>query len=203
MLTTKTGLFLFAVCAAACCAAVASQGPTNTPTREQYFAFNEIHVDQDCRILPDPAHVPPGKKAKPYADSAVCHLDHIFESQHLEERISGNELLRSKVEIHEREFVLQDISEDPVTFVVEQRVPANWAVDSDPQPKQMIGQTALFPVIVQPGEIVRLHVGMRHETALHPRPIAAHSGPRAHAHPQQADAKRVSRRADGSATRES
>jgi hypothetical protein len=178
MLTKKTGLFLFAVSAAACCAAVAPQAPsTAPPAREQYFSFNEIHIDQDCRILPDPAHLPPGKKAKPYADLTICHLEHVFESQHMEERIDGNELLRYKVDIHEHEFVLEDISQDPVTFVVEQRVPSNWTVDSDPQPKQMIGQTAFFPVVVQPGQIVRLHVGMRHESPMRPKPIDAHPVP--------------------------
>jgi hypothetical protein len=170
---------LLAVCAANGAALSARQEPQPAPPqRPQYYSFNEIHVDQDCRILPDPAHVPPGAKAKPYSDSAICHLDHIFESQHVEERIVGNQLLRSKVDIHEHEFVLQDISADPVTFVVQQEVPKSWTVDSDPQPKQIIGQTAYFPVIVQPGEIVRLHVGMRHESPMRPKAVAA---PAAHA----------------------
>ena len=172
MLNPRVRWAVLALCVAACCPASAQQAPQAAPPqRRQYYSFNEIHIDQDCRILPDPAHAPPGKKPKPYSDSAVCHLEHVFESEHVEERIQGDQLLRWRVEIHEHEFVLQDISDAPVTFVVEQVIPRNWTVDSDPQPKQMIGQTAFFPVIVQPGQIVRLHVGMRHETPLRGKPI--------------------------------
>ncbi len=148
-----------------------TQTPQPPPQRQQYYSFNEIHVDQDCRILPDPAHALSGKRAKPYTDSALCQLEGIFESQHVEESIQGDQLLRWHVEVHEHTFVLQDISDAPVTFVVEQIVPKNWTVDSDPQPKQMIGQTAFFPVIVQPGQVVHLHVGMRRASPVHAKPI--------------------------------
>jgi hypothetical protein len=162
----------FAVAAAVCLPASTQQAPQAAPPeRRQYYSFNEIHLDQDCRILPDPAHASPGKKPKPYTDPAVCHLINVFESQHVEERIQGDQLLRWRVDIHEHEFVLQDISDAPVTFVVEQDIPKNWIVDSDPQPKQMIGQMAYFPVIVQSGQIVHLHVGMRRETPMRTKPI--------------------------------
>jgi hypothetical protein len=180
MLSPRVQPALLAVCAASCLAASARQtpSPAAAPQRPQYYSFNEIHVDQDCRILPDPAHVPPGKKAKPYSDDAICHLETVLESEHVEERIAGTQLLRTKVEIHEHEFVLQDISPDPVTFVVEQEVPKAWTIDSDPQPKQIIGQTAFFPVIVQPGQVVRLHVGMRRDSPLRAKSIAAGPRPR-------------------------
>jgi hypothetical protein len=164
---------MLALCAAACAAALARQAPQPAPSaRRQYYSFNEIHVDQDCRILPDPAHLPPGKKPTPYTDPALCSLESILESEHFEEQIQGSQLLRWRVQIHEHTFVLQDISDAPVTFVVQQMVPAGWAVDSDPQPRQMIGQVAYFPVIVQPGQTVRLHVGMRHAVPQRARPIA-------------------------------
>jgi hypothetical protein len=172
MLNPRVRWPVFALCVAACCTASARQAPQAAPPeRRQYYSFNEIHVDQDCRILPDPAHAPPGKKPKPYADSAICHLEHVFESQHVEENIQGDQLMRWHVQVHEHEFVLQDISDAPVTFVVEQVIPRDWTVDSDPQPKQMIGQTAYFPVIVQPGQIVRLHVGMRRQSPMRAKPI--------------------------------
>lgn len=175
MLNPRARFSLLALSSAACLAAWAGQAPQPTPPeRQQYYSFSEIHVDQDCRILPDPAHVPPGKKSKPYSDSAVCHLVNVFESQHVEEQIQGSQLLRWRVQIHEHEFVLQDISDAPVTFVVQQVIPKDWSVDSDPQPKQMIGQVAYFPVIVQPGQIVHLHVGMRRATPMRPRPVALH-----------------------------
>jgi hypothetical protein len=171
MLKPTVRCALVALCIAACCAASA-QTPAAAPSqRQQYFSFNEIHVDQDCRILPDPAHAPPGKKPKPYTDSAICRLEGIFESQHAEEQIQGDQLIRWHVDIHEHTFLLQDISDAPVTFVVEQSIPKNWTVDSDPQPKQVIGQTAFFPVIVQPGETVHLHVGMRRASPMRAKPI--------------------------------
>jgi hypothetical protein len=175
MLPPRVQPAVLALCAATCLAVSAGQTPppAAAPQRPQYYSFNEIHVDQDCRILPDPAHVPPGKKAKPYSDGAICRLESVLESEHVEERIVGTQLLRTKVEIHEHEFVLQDISPDPVTFVVQQEVPKTWAIDSDPQPKQVIGQTAFFPVIVQPGQVVRLHVGLRHESPMRAKAIAA------------------------------
>ncbi len=172
MLNPRAHWAVFALCAGACCAASARPAPQPAPSqRRQYYSFNEIHVDQDCRILPDPAHAPPGSKPRPYTDPAVCHLINVFTSQHVEERIQAGQLLRWRVQIHEHEFVLQDISDAPVTFVVEQTIPKDWIVDSDPQPKQMLGQTAYFPVIVQPGQIVHLHVGMRHQTPLRSKPV--------------------------------
>ncbi len=172
MLNSRARWTGFALAAAVCLSAAARQAPqTAPPERRQYYSFNEIHVDQDCRILPDPAHAPPGKKPKAYTDPAVCHLINIFQSQHVEERIQGDQLLRWRVDIREHEFVLQDISDAPVTFVVEQDVPKNWTVDSDPQPKQTIGQTAYFPVVVEPGQIVHLHVGVRHQTPMRTRPV--------------------------------
>lgn len=152
--------------------ASAGQAPQSAPPqRRQYYSFNEIHVDQDCRILPDAAYATPGKKAKPYMDSALCHLESTLESQHVEESIQSDQLLRWHVEIHEHTFVLQDISDAPVTFVVQQWIPKDWTVDSDPQPKQMIGRTAFFPVVVQPGEIVRLHVGVRRASPMRAKPL--------------------------------
>jgi hypothetical protein len=174
MLHSRARLSALVFCGAACLMASAGQAPQATSSdRPQYFSSNEIHIDQDCRILPDPAHTPPGKKPKPYADAAVCHLEHVYESEHVEEQIQGSQLLRWRVQIHEHEFVLQDISDTTVTFVVQQVIPKDWTVDSDPQPKQMIGQTAYFPVIVEPRQIVRLHVGMRHAIPMRSKPVAA------------------------------
>jgi hypothetical protein len=53
------------------------------------------------------------------------------------------------------------VTTDPNTFVAEQFVPQGWVVDSDPQPTEIAGTTASFRVYAQPGEIVRLHLGLR------------------------------------------
>jgi len=131
----------------------------------------EIHIDQDCRILPGATQIVPGKKAKPFNDKTICHLESVATSEHMEERIVGNELYRSRVHIAEQQFVLQNIADYPVVFIVEQAVPANWMVDSDPQPSEFDGATAVFPVLADPGAIVRLHVGLRNDKPLKPKVI--------------------------------
>jgi len=140
---------------------------------------HEIYVDQDCRILPGPTAIIPGKKAKPFADSTICHIESIHNSEHMEERIVGNELYRSKVHIAEQEFVLQNIAVYPVIFVVEQGVPDGWVIDSDPQPTEVNQSTAVFPVHAQPGEIVRLHVGLRNAKPLKTKVVKTSSPPAA------------------------
>src|ERR1700684_947842 len=35
----------------------------------------EIHVDGNCRILPDVAHPLPHQKPRPFRDSNICHLE--------------------------------------------------------------------------------------------------------------------------------
>jgi len=129
-----------------------------------------IHVDQKCRILPGSEGIRM-KKGKPYNDSTICALQGISASQHWEEKINGNELDRWLVRVKEQTFVLQDIAEEPVMFIVQFDVPQGWFVDSDPQPWQMVGQTAYFHAYVKPGETVKLHVGVRREWPQKPKPI--------------------------------
>jgi hypothetical protein len=153
----------------------------STPPRPAYDGSNspyaplQIHVLEDCRIVPAPDPFDPPKKQRPFRDETICHLESIASSQHTEEAILGNRLERSLVRISEHEFVLQNIAPRPVIFVVEQQVPKDWSVDSDPQPTKMVGSTAVFPVHAAPGEIVHLHVGMRHTTQMKPRIIDAKS----------------------------
>ena len=129
-------------------------------------APRRIYVDQDCRILPGANPVLPGRKDKPFRDPIICHLESVLNSQHMEEKIVGNELYRSRVYVAEQEFVLENISEGEAQFIVEVAVNSDWVIDSDPQPASTEGDIAVFPVYAQPGQIVRLHVGMRHTQPL-------------------------------------
>ena len=133
----------------------------------------QIHVDGDCRILPDAAHPVPGQKLKPFRDPILCSLETVNNSAQIEEKIQGNQLLRIRVRVSEQTFVLQNITDDHIVFVVERAVPEGWTVDSDPQPNRYSGSTAIFPVHAQRGEIVRLHVGIRQTIPLKPRTISA------------------------------
>jgi hypothetical protein len=125
-----------------------------------------IVVDQNCSIQPDSAPAVLGDHAEAFRDSVVCHLESVLASHHVEERISGNDRDRSLVKILEQEFILQNVTADPAVFVVRQDVPENWSVDSDPQPTTMDGSTAIFRVHAEPGQIVRLHVGLRNAVPL-------------------------------------
>jgi hypothetical protein len=126
-----------------------------------------IVVDQNCSIQPDSAPEVLGDHSEAFRDSVVCHLESVLASHHVEERIiSGNDRDRSLVEIREREFILDNVTADPAVFVVRQDVAENWSVDSDPQPTTMDGSTAVFRVHAEPGQIVRLHVGLRNAVRL-------------------------------------
>jgi hypothetical protein len=130
-----------------------------------------LHIDQSCRILPRVEPAPRAKKIHPYYDTTICGLEAENDSTHWDERIADNQLQRTFVRVSERTFVLQDISDGPMMFIVQYDVPQGWFVDSDPQPWQTAGQTAYFRVYVNPGETVRLHVGIRREWPSKPKPI--------------------------------
>ena len=123
-----------------------------------------IVVDQSCRILPDSDPAVLGDHNDAFRDPVVCHLESVLASRHVEERISSGD--RSLVRIREHEFILQNVTDSPAVFVVRQAVPEGWSVDSDPQPTTVDGETAVFRVNAEPGQIVRLHVGLRNAIPL-------------------------------------
>jgi hypothetical protein len=119
--------------------------------------LKEIHIDQKCQILEGHGN---GVR-NPRMDPSVCHFDYVRTSHHLEETVKDGTTRNNVVTISEQEYLLHNVTAEPVTFVVEQLIPEGWQVDSDPQPTKMVGQTALFRANAQPGETVRLHVGER------------------------------------------
>jgi hypothetical protein len=159
--------------------AQSAQQPASHPVaaRLPYSAFKEIHVDQDCHLLPNPALKSTADK-KPHLrkDAVICHLETVNTSEHIEETIDGNEMRRNRVGIREQTYVLQNVTKQERWFVVEQLVPEGWVVDSDPQPAEMDGATAVFRVHAEPGEIVRLHVGVRHTKPLRTRQSSTTAG---------------------------
>jgi hypothetical protein len=172
-------LLLLSALSAACQA----QSAQKTAPRPPYVSppevdisseVREIHVDQFCRILPDQAQSAGAvAKLRPKKDSVICHLETVLQSSHAEERLVGNELERSVVHIEEQEYVLQNVTDYQVVFVVEQPLRKGWFVDSDPPPQEVAGSTAIFRVNAVPGEIVRLHVGVRHEIPKKAKPAGS------------------------------
>jgi hypothetical protein len=170
---TILAILSFGVCLSGA-ASAQNQSPTNRAPYDGADTLNgpkPIHIDGNCRILPGSEFAGVKKKTHPYNDSAICSIKGPVESQHQEEKVAGNELQRWLVRVKERTFVLQDISDDPVLYVVQFDVPQNWVIDSDPQPWQMAGQTAYFRVYVKPGQTERLHVGVRRMWPQKSKPI--------------------------------
>jgi hypothetical protein len=123
----------------------------------------EIHVDRSCNILLEESNaLSDYNQADLQNDHAICHLENAHTSQHVEEALRDGERLRSKVTVVEQQYLLQNVTSAPVAFVVEHVLPDDWRVDSDPQPVKIVDNTAIFRVYAEPGQIVRLHVGVRH-----------------------------------------
>jgi hypothetical protein len=133
-----------------------ASGPPPAPLKE-------IHVDRSCKILQDDSDaLSDYTEADLRNDHAICHLESVHTSHHVEAALRDGVRLRSKVTVVEQEYLLQNVTSAPVTFVVEHVLPDDWKVDSDPQPVKVVDNTAFFRVNAEPGQIVRLHVGERH-----------------------------------------
>ena len=125
--------------------------------------LKEIHVDRSCKILQDKSDaLSDYTEADLRDDDTICHLESGHTSHHVEEALRDGVRLRNKVTVVEQEYLLQNVTSTPVTFVVEHVLPDDWKVDSDPQPGNVVDNTAFFRVNAEPGQVVRLHVGERH-----------------------------------------
>jgi len=128
--------------------------------QDQTAGWRHVYVDDSCQVMT------PGGQFR--SDADVCHLDGagVQVSSHIAARDVDGVRQHSLVNVREQTYLLQNIDSEPVVFVVAQQVPAGWHVDSDPQPSQLKGSVAIFRVSAQPGQIVRLHVGVARETPL-------------------------------------
>jgi hypothetical protein len=141
--------------------AAAHSVTAQTAPPEASAAAQQIYVDDNCQVL-DAAT---GQFA---ANADVCHLDGagVQRSSHVAAKEVDGGVQHSLVSVAEQTYMLQNIHAQPVVFVVAHQVPDGWHVDSDPQPATVRNGVAIFRVIAQPGQIVRLHVGTAHATPL-------------------------------------
>ena len=128
----------------------------------------QIVVDKSCLIQPESDPLILGDHSEAFRDEAICHLESVFTSHHIEEKITESERSRFFVRVAEQEYVVQNPTEKLAVFVVRHDVPQNWKVDSDPQPNSMDGSTAVFRLNAEPGQRVRLHVGMHRRYHMNP-----------------------------------
>lgn len=127
-----------------------------------------IVVDKWCLIQPESDPLILGDHVDAFRDDAICHLESVFSSHYIEEKITESERSRFFVRVAEQEYVVQNPTEKLAVFVVRHDVPQNWKVDSDPQPNSMEGSTAVFRLNAEPGQRVRLHVGMHRRYHMNP-----------------------------------
>jgi hypothetical protein len=123
---------------------------------------SEIQIDDDCRVLTAGRASVSNPSPKPHYryNSIICHIESVHVSDYWEQKPSqGSKHIY--VIVSEREYVLQNTSSDVVTFVVSRNLPKGWSIDSDPAPFEITDKAAVFRVIAQPGEVVRLHIGSR------------------------------------------
>jgi hypothetical protein len=127
-----------------------------------------IVIDKSCRIEPESDPLVVGDHVDSFRDDAICHLESVLSSQHIEEKISDGQRSRFSVRVAEQEYVVQNPTDKPTVFIVRHDVPKNWIVDSDPQPSSTDGSTAVFRLNAEPGQRVRLHVGMHRRNSINP-----------------------------------
>jgi len=127
-----------------------------------------IVVDRSCLIQPESDPLILGDHVDAFRDDAICHLESVFSSHHVEEKIRNGERSRFFVRVTEQEYVVQNPTDQPAVFVVRHEVPENWKVDSEPQPSSVDGSTAVFRLNAEPGQRVRLHVGMHRNYKINP-----------------------------------
>lgn len=128
-----------------------------------------IIVDKSCLIQPESDPAVLGDHNDAFRDEAICHLESVLSSHHIEEKINDGERSRFLVRVAEQEYLLLNPTDKPAVFTVRHDVPEGWTVDSDPQPTSMDGSTAVFKVNAEPGQRVRLHVGVRRSFSIEPQ----------------------------------
>jgi hypothetical protein len=128
---------------------------------DQSSQWQQVYVDEHCAVLAP-------ETGEFGSNPDVCRFDgsSMRRSSHMAAKEVDGTVQHSKVDVAEQTYLLQNIHSTPVVFVVAKLVPDGWHIDSDPQPKEMKENVAIFRVTAQPGQIVRLHVGMVHEAPI-------------------------------------
>ena len=162
-----TGLKVFPALPLALAAALLAAPAGQTQDQDQAVRLS-IVVDKSCLIQPESDRLVLGDHIDAFRDDAICHLESVLSSHHIEEKITDGERSRFFVRVAEQEYVVQNPTDKPTVFIVRHHVPKNWTVDSDPQPSSIDDSTALFRLNAEPGQRVRLHVGMHRRYSINP-----------------------------------
>lgn len=127
------------------------------------FGPGQIYVDQWCRtFVPDPSSANAQSAPRYRSDRYTCHVESPHSSTMREDYVQNGKVKHRWVRIDEKEYLLSGPRDAPVTFYIEQPLPKGGRVDSDPQPVSVENGMAVFQVLAEPGQTVRLHVGIRY-----------------------------------------
>jgi len=136
-------------------------------TRDQPVRLS-IVVDKSCLIQPESDPLVLGDHGDAFRDDAVCQLESVFSPHHIEEKVADGERSRFFVRGAEQEYVVQNPTDQPAVFIIRHHVPSHWIVDSNTPPSSMDGSTAVYRINADPGERVRLHVGIHRSDPIDP-----------------------------------
>lgn len=78
-----------------------------------------------------------GDHTDAFRDDAICHLESVLSSHHIEEKITAGDRSRFFLRVAEQEYVVQNPTDQPALFTIRVHVPENWSIDSDPQPTSL------------------------------------------------------------------
>jgi len=125
---------------------------------------DEIHVDERCRILSQDRPNPNGTFNKPSyrSDPSICFVKGELRTSHWEQTVFDGVVKRTKVHIHERNYILHNPTNQMIAFVLDSSLPDGWVIDSVPQPQLVADNMATFRVYARPEETITLHIGARH-----------------------------------------
>ena len=155
--TSPALTLVFALCLSPVATAPATaraQEPNSGPV------LPEIHINQRCKALSADGLSVGGTPAMLSA-KAFCRLESVKTTQHSETEVVNGNPHRVLATVQEQDYLLNNVTGEPVVFVIEHRVPHGWQVDSEPAPASVSNSTAIFHAIAQPGQTVRLHVGLK------------------------------------------
>ncbi len=125
-------------------------------------ALEEIHLTGDCRIYNrEPLDKTAEKKPRYFRDAGICHQESKKHLKAAENTLKDGALVRVNYKINESDYLLHNFTSHPVAFVLDQPLPAGWHVITDPQPISTDDHLAIYRVLAQPGQTVRLHTGQR------------------------------------------
>jgi hypothetical protein len=63
-----------------------------------------------------------------FRDDAICHLESVLSSHHIEEKITNGERSRFLVRVAEQEYVVQNPTDRPTVFIIRHNIPKNCTV---------------------------------------------------------------------------